>query len=162
MKLDEENNALIDRFTKFGKDITKAWNKVEDFFERSWAMLKGTLLDEKNIAKSKEQISAITSELDKMTPLLNEIGYRIRETRIGIGVPPVLEVYFQKTKKVDEKEIKRILEKNKDNKAFRLVGNALLSANSVQGKVSRIGNQKFKEVILTLTFPPRVTLMYVA
>lgn len=163
MKIDNKRTEQIKAtFEHIKADLTTAVSAAEDYFRKSLEMLRKTLFKKETVAKSKEQITELTEEVERVMPLINQIGYKTREVRIGIGVPPVLEIYYQKIKDVDRKEINQILKDNKDDTAFRLIAKALLSADTIHKKINKVGNQKFKEVILTLTLPPRVTLMYVA
>lgn len=149
-------------FSHIKADFNSAMSAAETYFQKSLEMLRKTLFQKETVAKSKEQISELTDEVERVMPLINQIGYRTREVRIGIGVPPVLEIYYQKIKDVDRAEINKILKEHKEDTAFRLIAKALLSADTIHKKINKVGNQQFKEVILTLTLPPRVTLMYVA
>ena len=109
---------------------------------------------------SKISPEQLVREIKDISPYIEEIGYINRELRIGIGFPPSLDIFFEKTKDIDEAGAKEMIEKHKDKKLLGLVVNALLSANSVQEKIDDIGEQKFKEVRLTLSLPPRITLRY--
>lgn len=132
---------------------------LDDFFDKQLDTLKD-IFSSKKEDETKEKFNTLASELDRISPIIEEAGYVIRETRMSIGLPPFVELYLYKSKDHTKKSFDELIEENKEDKAVSMVLKTLKGATKLQSK-ARIGDQVFQEIILTLSVPPRISARYV-
>lgn len=127
---------------KFKDTVNSAKNQVGD--------LKGS---------TNEKIQEYTEELNELLPVINRIGYEIRQIEIEIGISPKLIPHFSKIKEVSEDAVQAELYEYKDKKLSLFILTSLIKASKMQNIIS-IGNLKFTEVELELSVLPAVKLRF--
>lgn len=132
---------------------------LDDFFEKQLSNLKD-MFSSKKEDETKEKYKTLADELDRISPIIEQAGYIIRETRMSIGLPPFVEIYLYNSKPDNDTTFAELAEQYKGDKAVSMILNALESATKLQTK-SKIGKQMFQEIILTLSVPPRISARYI-
>lgn len=132
---------------------------LDEFFDKQVENLKD-IFSSKKEEETKEKYNTLASELDRISPIIEEAGYVIRETRMSIGLPPFVELYLYKSEDHTKKSFEELIEEHKEDKAVTMILNTLQSASKLQTK-AKIGNQIFAEIIITLSVPPRISARYV-
>lgn len=132
---------------------------LDEFFDKQLDNLKD-IFSTKKEEETKEKYNTLASELDRISPIIEEAGYLIRETRMSIGLPPFVELYLYKSIKHTKKTFEELIAEHEGDKAVTMILNTLNGATKLQSK-AKIGDQVFQEIILTLSVPPRISARYV-
>ncbi len=104
---------------------------------------------------AKDEMKYINANL----PYIQEAGYKLTNVQIRLALVPEIVLKFEKTKEVDEKKIKKILETHQDNTRLVTIIELLIQGNSVQKDI-KVGNLKFKSQEIILTIPPSISLEF--
>lgn len=106
-----------------------------------------------------EKIVESVNELSAGIPLIEEAGFKVDGLNIDLGIPPDISISFSKTNEVSEESIQKLIDDNEDKKILVLVLKALLTANSLQGRIT-FNKFVFGGVSIKLGIPPAVSLRY--
>jgi len=98
-------------------------------------------------------------EIISILPILEEFGYKTTELRIGVSIPPTIEMDVLKVREISKEERSEKLEQYKAKSMFNLILKALESARSIQSKLS-IGNDYYHEFSLQISIPPNIGIKY--
>ena len=93
-------------------------------------------------------------------PILEQVGYRTNEFKIGMSIAPVIEISFSRFLNVSEEEVEKIKKEQEEKTMFNMILSMLETANSISGKLET-DNFDFHETIVEISVPPKVSLRYV-
>ena len=108
---------------------------------------------------AKMKVLDLTNEIMSVLPVLQEFGYKTTELRVGVSIPPTIELDVLKIHEITQEEYDAKLEKYKAKKMFKLILRALESARSIQDKLS-MGDDYYHEFSLQISIPPNVGIKY--
>lgn len=109
--------------------------------------------------EAKNKVFNFANEIISILPILEEFGYKTTEFRVGVSIPPTVEMDVLKVKDIDEKLHDEMMEKYQAKGMFTLIIKALESAKSIQDKLP-IGDDYYHEFSLEITIPPNVGVKY--
>jgi hypothetical protein len=109
---------------------------------------------------AKEKIIDVVNDVVAVLPLLEQAGYRTNEFKIGMALPPVIEVSFSKMEEVPEETLEALKQEHEDKKMFNMILSMLNTANSLSAKLEA-DDFSFHETVVEITVPPKVSLRYV-
>lgn len=147
------------------------FNKVKDSLSKTPETLKaayGDAVDRLNAGLSKigdmgndakDKVLNLANEIISILPILEEFGYKTTELRVGISIPPTIELDLLKVSEITEEEYNQKLEQYKAKGMFRLLMRALESARSIQDRLS-MGDEYLHEFSLQISIPPNVGVKY--
>ncbi|MFY0626357.1 MAG: hypothetical protein JXR07_08690 [Reichenbachiella sp.] len=108
---------------------------------------------------AKEKVLNFANEIISILPILEEFGYKTTEFRVGISIPPTVEMDVLKIEDLDEATYNKKLDDYHAKMMFVLILKALESAKSIQDKLP-IGDDYHHEFSLQITIPPNVGVKY--
>ncbi len=76
-----------------------------------------------------------------------------------MGIPPDVVLTFRKEKQISSEAIQELIEQHKDKEILTLILKALLTANTLQSKIT-FDKFFFAGVSIKLGIPPQVSLKY--
>ena len=171
MKFEIVNSFIeIDGDSKIGQH-EKIIGKVKEGFSSAPEALKNTYgdaLDKLNSglkkvgdmgSEAKNKVLNFANEIISFLPILEEFGYKTTEFRVGISIPPTVEMDVLKVKDISEETYKEKLNEYQAKHMFNLILKALESARSIQDKLP-IGDDYHHEFSLQITIPPNVGVKY--
>ncbi|MEQ9425886.1 MAG: hypothetical protein RJQ09_15790 [Cyclobacteriaceae bacterium] len=110
-------------------------------------------------SETKSKVLDFTNEIVSILPILEEFGYKASELRVGVSLPPSIEMDVLKVNEITKKDHDEKMEKYKARKMFNLIIKSLESARDIQDKV-KIGDDYHHEFSLHITIPPNVGIKY--
>jgi len=110
-------------------------------------------------SEAKNKVLNFTNEIISIIPILEEFGYKTTELRVGVSIPPTMEMDVLKVMEISQEEHDQKLEKYKAKSMFNLILKALESARSIQSKLS-IGDDYYHEFSLQISIPPNIGIKY--
>ena len=106
-----------------------------------------------------DKIKDFMNDLNDMIPVLQEIGFRMNEVEVELGLPPKVVPHFEQTEVIEQEKIDEVLAKYKDQKITSLILSSLLKAATLKESV-KIGDLKFSEVEIELGAIPSVNVKF--
>jgi hypothetical protein len=101
-----------------------------------------------------------SNELIKLTPVIEEVGYRTKGISISVGIPPAVTFHFENFKEIDAVKRQEILDANKDKDFLSIIVKTLVSVDEFQAKLD-LGNFRLGSIDLTIGLPPSVNVQLV-
>ncbi|MEO9964213.1 MAG: hypothetical protein ABJF11_00400 [Reichenbachiella sp.] len=109
--------------------------------------------------EAKNKVLDFTNEIISLLPILEEFGYKTTELRVGVSIPPTIEIDVLKVKEISKEEHDEKLQLYKSRNMFNLILKALESALSIQDRLS-IGDDYYHEFSLQISIPPNIGIKY--
>lgn len=110
-------------------------------------------------SEAKNKVLDFANEIISILPILEEFGYKTTELRVGVSIPPTIEMDVLKVKEISKQEHDAKLEMYKARSMFNLILKALESARSIQTKLS-MGDEYHHEFSLQISIPPNIGIKY--
>ncbi len=119
---------------------------------------------DKTIASSKESMTATiedyVSDLEIITPYINELGYEIEMLQLDVTIPPKVYVYLNMHTDVSIKKQEEVIEYCAFQGLSTTVLELIVETSKAQKKLN-IGEFKFKHMVIELGLIPTVQLKFV-
>jgi hypothetical protein len=125
---DFKKNLLdgLSKTSKFLKDSSEeAVNKIKEGAEK--LSTAGPV--------AKEKVIEVVNDVLAVLPILEQVGYRTNEFKIGMSITPVIEISFSRFLNVSEEEVEKIKKEQEDRTMFNMILSMLETANSISGKL---------------------------
>lgn len=106
-----------------------------------------------------EKIMEYFNEMTASFPLIEESGFQVDSINVDIALPPDISIALHKKKEVPRETIEKLIEENEDKKMLVIILRALLTADSMQQKIT-LNKFAFTCVSVKLGIPPAVSLKY--
>src|SRR5881275_863478 len=68
-----------------------------------------------------EKLEAFVNKIQDLAPLLDQMGFNMNELEVGIGIPPEINLVFEKEKDVDAETIEKLLKEHEDKPLLSLI-----------------------------------------
>jgi hypothetical protein len=104
-----------------------------------------------------EKLEAFVNKIQDLAPLLDQMGFNMNELEVGIGIPPEINLVFEKEKEVDAETIEKLLKENEDKPLLSLIIHTLQKADGLVKGIN-LSNYKLGELIMKIGLPPDVTI----
>jgi len=108
---------------------------------------------------SLEKLKVAIEEVNTALPIIEKVGYKAKEMEIELGLPPAINIHFEKFYDAPVEEIKKILEENEGKKIIATVIKALTKADELRAGM-KFGKFIFSEIELELGITPKVKMKY--
>ncbi len=109
---------------------------------------------------AKDKVAQLVSDFLDILPILEEAGYPAYEFKIVLALTPMLEVSFATGRAADEATIERLKEEHADRRFVKMILSTLQMADDLADRVES-EDFVYRETILEISVPPKVSLRYV-
>jgi hypothetical protein len=110
-------------------------------------------------SNGEDRSSLVLNKIAELAPLIDLIGFNMKELILQAGIPAGATVIFVKEKDVDVDTIDAILKENENKEMLGLIVRALQKADALQRKM-QLCNYNFTKFYLKLGVPPEVSLRF--
>ena len=104
-----------------------------------------------------EKIDALVNKIQDLAPLIDQTGFNMNELEVGIGIPPEINLAFEKEKDVDAETIEKLLKANEDKPLLSLIIHTLQKADALV-KGMNLSNFKLGQLSMKIGLPPDVSI----
>lgn len=142
--------VMENKFSNFLRDKMDAAHDIVDAARDKFSHWKEA---------SAEKADALLDEVVAAGPVLEQAGYAISAIELSIGIPPEIQIGFQRIGVVAPEEIGALAEAHSDQKTLALLLKALQTAARLQGKIT-LNAFAFAGISIRIGLTPGVTLHY--
>jgi hypothetical protein len=104
-----------------------------------------------------EKIDAMVNKIQTLAPLIDQTGFNMNELEVGIGIPPEINLAFEKIKDVDAETIEKLLKANEDKPLLSLIIHTLQKADALV-KGMNLTNFRLGQLSMKIGLPPDVSI----
>lgn len=149
----------------FKKSLQDNFDKASEFLKKSSedaiTKLKESAEKMNHLGPAaKDKVAGLVEDFLAILPILEEAGYPAYEFKIVLALTPILEVSFATGRGVDEATIERLKEEHAEKRFVKMILSTLQMADDL---AERVNSDQFayRETILEISVPPKVSLRYV-
>ena len=136
---------------KIKSGLTSVASSIESTLDESLSFLS----DIKEAGS--EKIDAFVNKIQDLAPLIDQMGFNMNELEVGIGIPPEINLAFEKEKDVDAETIEKLLKANEDKPLLSLIIHTLQKADALV-KGMNLSNYKLGQLSMKIGVPPDVNI----
>ena len=136
---------------KIKSGLTSVASSIESTLDESLSFLS----DIKEAGS--EKIDAFVNKIQDLAPLIDQMGFNMNELEVGIGIPPEINLAFEKEKDVDAETIEKLLKANEDKPLLSLIIHTLQKADALV-KGMNLSNYKLGQLSMKIGVPPDVSI----
>jgi hypothetical protein len=136
---------------KIKSGLTSVASSIESTLDESLSFLS----DIKEAGS--EKIDAFVNKIQDLAPLIDQMGFNMNELEVGIGIPPEINLGFEKEKDVDAETIEKLLKANEDKPLLSLIIHTLQKADALV-KGMNLSNYKLGQLSMKIGVPPDVNI----
>lgn len=107
----------------------------------------------------KDRTTLLLNKIVELAPLVDLIGFNMKELIVQGGIPESATVIFIKERDVDPAIIEAVLKENESKELLGLLVRALQKGETLQKKL-KLSNYLFSSMHLKLGVPPEVSLRF--
>lgn len=149
----------------FRKNLQDNFDKASDFLKKSSGEAINKLKESAEKMThlgpaAKDKVAQLVSDFLEILPILEEAGYPAHEFKIVLALTPILEVGFVTGRGADEATIERLKEEHAEKRFVKMILSTLQMADDLAQRVDT-DDFVYKETILEISVPPKVSLRYV-
>lgn len=149
----------------FRKNLQDNFDKASDFLKKSSGEAINKLKESAEKMThlgpaAKDKVAQLVNDFLEILPILEEAGYPAYEFKIVLALTPILEVGFVTGRGADEATIERLKEEHAEKRFVKMILSTLQMADDLAHRVDT-DDFVYKETILEISVPPKVSLRYV-
>lgn len=112
----------------------------------------------KSAASPAPKVKKLLGAFDSAVPVLRDLGYKLSDVTIKLGVPPSLVASFQFTREVSDEEVTAALRENAHHKLITMLIRMLSKARTFQSM--RVAGLKAQSTAVDISFMPGVSVKF--